>query len=99
MKPPRRNALRTVAATVLSTLAFGAAAQDAYPSRPIRIVVPYPAGGTTDQLARAIQKPMQEVPAPQRQGWRHRRSIQQAEAPTRVRFIVVPGQLPLPWRP
>ena len=36
MKPPRRNALRTVAATVLSTLAFGAAAQDAYPSRPIR---------------------------------------------------------------
>ena len=60
MKPPRRNALRTVAATVLSTLAFGAAAQDAYPSRPIRIVVPYPAGGTTDQLARAIQKPMQD---------------------------------------
>ena len=60
MKPPRRNALRTVAATVLSTLAFGAAAQDAYPSRPIRIVVPYPAGGTTDQLARGIQKPMQD---------------------------------------
>ncbi len=60
MKPPRRNALRTVAATVLSTLAFGAAAQDAYPSRPIRIVVPYPAGGTADQLARAIQKPMQD---------------------------------------
>ena len=60
MKPPRRNALRTVAATVLSTLAFGAAAQDAYPSRPIRIVVPYPAGGSTDQLARAIQKPMQD---------------------------------------
>lgn len=60
MKPPRRNALRTVAATVLSTLAFGAAAQDAYPSRPIRIVVPYPAGGSSDQLARAIQKPMQD---------------------------------------
>ena len=60
MKPPRRNALRTVAATVLSTLAFGAAAQDAYPSRLICIVVPYPAGGTTDQLARAIQKPMQD---------------------------------------
>lgn len=60
MKPPRRNALRTVAATVLSTLAFGAAAQDAYPSRPIRIVVPYPAGGSADQLARAIQKPMQD---------------------------------------
>jgi tripartite-type tricarboxylate transporter receptor subunit TctC len=37
-----------------------AQAQDAYPSRPIHIVVPYAAGGSTDQLARAIQKPMQE---------------------------------------
>jgi tripartite-type tricarboxylate transporter receptor subunit TctC len=27
----------------------------------IRIVVPYPAGGTTDQLARAIAQPMREV--------------------------------------
>ena len=36
MKPPRRNALRTVAATVLSTLALGAAAQAAHPPRPIR---------------------------------------------------------------
>ncbi len=34
---------------------------DAYPSKPIRIVVPYPAGGTTDQLARAIAQPMQEM--------------------------------------
>jgi tripartite-type tricarboxylate transporter receptor subunit TctC len=31
-----------------------------FPSRPIRIVVPYAAGGSTDQLARAIQQPMQE---------------------------------------
>lgn len=37
-----------------------ALAQGDYPSRPIRIVVPYPAGGTTDQLARAIEKPLQE---------------------------------------
>ena len=27
----------------------------------IRIVVPYPAGGITDQLARAIAQPMREV--------------------------------------
>lgn len=32
----------------------------AFPSKPIRIVVPYAAGGTTDQLARAIQQPMQD---------------------------------------
>jgi tripartite-type tricarboxylate transporter receptor subunit TctC len=36
-------------------------AQDNFPSKPIRIVVPYPAGGTTDQLARAIQQPLQEL--------------------------------------
>ena len=45
----------------LASLAFTAAAQDAYPNKPIRIVVPYPAGGTTDQLARAIQQPLQEL--------------------------------------
>ena len=38
-----------------------ALAQDAYPSKPIHIVVPYPAGGTTDQLARALQQPLQEL--------------------------------------
>jgi tripartite-type tricarboxylate transporter receptor subunit TctC len=40
--------------------ASAALAQGDYPSRPIRIIVPYPAGGTTDQLARAIEKPLQE---------------------------------------
>ncbi|MBC7707584.1 MAG: tripartite tricarboxylate transporter substrate binding protein [Rhodoferax sp.] len=35
-------------------------AQDAYPNRAISIIVPYAAGGTTDLLARAIQRPMQE---------------------------------------
>lgn len=38
-----------------------ALAQDAFPSKAIRIVVPYPAGGVGDQLARAVQKPMQDV--------------------------------------
>nr|WP_315593231.1 tripartite tricarboxylate transporter substrate binding protein [uncultured Cupriavidus sp.] len=31
-----------------------------YPEKPIRLVVPYAAGGSTDQLARIIQKPMSE---------------------------------------
>ena len=60
MNRPRRHVLLTVAATALSAVASGAAAQDAWPSKPSRIVVPYAAGGSTDQLARAIQNPMQD---------------------------------------
>jgi tripartite-type tricarboxylate transporter receptor subunit TctC len=32
-----------------------------FPSKPIRIVVPYPAGGTTDLMARALQDPVQKA--------------------------------------
>lgn len=40
--------------------AFPAAAQEAFPNKPIHLIVPYPAGGLTDQLARALQEPMQQ---------------------------------------
>jgi tripartite-type tricarboxylate transporter receptor subunit TctC len=33
----------------------------AYPSRPIQMLIPYPAGGTTDVMARALQEPMQKA--------------------------------------
>jgi len=63
--PSRRAAAARLLAAVALALSAGAglpaAAQEAWPSKPIRIVVPYPAGGTTDQLARAIQQPMQEA--------------------------------------
>ena len=32
-----------------------------FPSRPIQMLVPYPAGGTTDVMARALQEPMQKA--------------------------------------
>lgn len=54
-------------ALICGTLAFGAlgvqmqalgAAAERFPSRPIKLIVPYPAGGSTDQLARMIAEPM-----------------------------------------
>ncbi|MBL8382644.1 MAG: tripartite tricarboxylate transporter substrate binding protein [Burkholderiales bacterium] len=49
-----------VLAAVLGLSAVGALAQG-YPNRPIRIVVPYPAGGATDQMARIIQPALAEL--------------------------------------
>ena len=58
MTPSTRRAAMLALLSLFA--AAPALAQGDYPSRPIRIVVPYPAGGTTDQLARAIEKPLQE---------------------------------------
>jgi len=48
----RVNALTAVFAAVIGA-AFPASAQD-YPSRVVTVIVPYPAGGPTDQLARQL---------------------------------------------
>ncbi len=60
LKPTHRLVACSIALALGAALA-PASAQDAYPSKPIHIVVPYPAGGTTDQLARALQQPLQEL--------------------------------------
>ena len=52
-KSSLRHVLTGVLCAVGATLATGATAQS-YPTRPINLVVPFPAGGTTDALARAL---------------------------------------------
>lgn len=60
----RRSALRRLALAVVSAalvLPAGSLAQEAYPNRPISIVVPFPPGGQADLNARPIAAALEKV--------------------------------------
>jgi tripartite-type tricarboxylate transporter receptor subunit TctC len=56
----RERLQRTLAIglALLATVSIGRAADEAYPSRPITVIVPYPAGGLFDAVARILAEPM-----------------------------------------
>ena len=54
--------LPTILATILLGLAsIGTAAAQTYPTRPITMIVPFPAGGATDTLARFLAEQMRPI--------------------------------------
>ena len=56
----RRTLLKTIAASTAASAAPWAAAQS-LPDQPLRWIVPYPAGGGTDVLARTVAEAMRET--------------------------------------
>lgn len=52
--------MRSLAALAMAATALTAQAQD-WPARSVTLLVPFPPGGTTDQIARHVQKPLSEA--------------------------------------
>lgn len=57
-KKPVFSRLSAGLAAIALALPLSAAA--AFPDEPVRLIVPYPAGGATDQIARSMQQPMSD---------------------------------------
>jgi len=62
MDTKRRQALARIALTPVAVAGYSlATAEDRYPNKPIRFIVPQPPGGGADALVRTLQPKMQEL--------------------------------------
>jgi tripartite-type tricarboxylate transporter receptor subunit TctC len=55
-----RNWLRALCAAVVLALGWGSVHAQTYPTKPVRLVVPFPAGGATDLFARTLSQKLGE---------------------------------------
>jgi len=55
-----RSLFRLFLATIALLVPASAALAQQYPNRPIHLIVPYPAGGATDVVARVVAEKMSE---------------------------------------
>jgi tripartite-type tricarboxylate transporter receptor subunit TctC len=60
--PSRREVLTSIAAVSAAMAVTGAHGEDArWPDHPVRIIVPYPAGGSTDVLTRILAERLKDI--------------------------------------
>src|SRR5262249_52265471 len=60
-EPMRRSVRMLILLACASFAAMPASAQQSYPSKPVRIIVAFPAGGATDVITRAVSQRLSET--------------------------------------
>ena len=61
MSDPLRRSVTAVAAMLFGMGWIGLAAAQGYPNRPMTMIVPFPAGGATDTVARYLAEQMRSI--------------------------------------